>query len=40
MDFEVFLTGEKNLAYQQNMAGRRMAIITLSTSIFLNPTFR
>ncbi len=28
--FEVFLTGDKNLSYQQNLAGRRMAIITLS----------
>lgn len=28
--FDVFLTGDKNLAYQQNFAGRRMAIITLS----------
>ncbi len=28
--FEVFLTGDKNLSYQQNLAGRRMAIVTLS----------
>ena len=28
--FEVFLAGDKNLAYQQNLAGRRMAIVTLS----------
>jgi len=28
--FEVFLTGDKNLPYQQNLAGRRMAIVTLS----------
>lgn len=29
-DFEVFLPGDKNLGYQQNLAGRRIAIITLS----------
>jgi predicted nuclease of predicted toxin-antitoxin system len=28
--FDVFLTGDKNLAYQQNLAGQRMAIVTLS----------
>ena len=28
--FEVFLTGDKNVAYQQNLAGRRMAVVTLS----------
>lgn len=28
--FGVFLTGDKNLAYQQNIAARRMAIVTLS----------
>lgn len=27
---EVFVTGDRNLSYQQNLAGRRMAIITLS----------
>ena len=27
--FEVFLTGDKNLSYQQNLAGRRLAIVTL-----------
>jgi predicted nuclease of predicted toxin-antitoxin system len=32
--FDVFLTGDKNLAYQQNLAGRRMAIITLSAIDF------
>jgi len=32
--FEVFLTGDKNLAYQQNLAERRMAIITLSAIDF------
>ncbi|MCC6537897.1 MAG: hypothetical protein IT162_10130 [Bryobacterales bacterium] len=28
--FEVFLTGDKNLAYRQNLSARRIAIITLS----------
>jgi hypothetical protein len=28
--FEVFLTGDKNLAYQQNLAARRIAIVTVS----------
>ena len=28
---EVFVTGDQNLAYQQNLAGRKMAIVTLST---------
>lgn len=32
--FEVFLTGDKNLAYQQNLGERRMAIITLSAIDF------
>ncbi len=32
--FEVFLTGDKNLSYQQNLAGRRMAILTLSAIDF------
>lgn len=32
--FEVFLTGGKNLAYQQNIAERRTAIITLSAIDF------
>jgi predicted nuclease of predicted toxin-antitoxin system len=32
--FEVFLTGDKNLAYQQSLAGRRMAIITLTAIDF------
>jgi predicted nuclease of predicted toxin-antitoxin system len=27
---EVFVTGDRNIAYQQNLAGRRMAIVTLS----------
>jgi hypothetical protein len=28
--FEIFLTGDKNLAYTQNLAARRIAIIMLS----------
>jgi hypothetical protein len=32
--FEVLLTGDKNLAYQQNFTGRRMAIVTLSATDF------
>lgn len=32
--FEAFLTGDKSLSYQQNLAGRRMAIITLSAIDF------
>jgi hypothetical protein len=27
---EVFVTGDHNLSYQQNLLGRRMAIVTLS----------
>jgi len=26
---EVFVTGDRNLSYQQNLTGRRMAIVTL-----------
>ncbi len=29
--FEVFLTADKNIRYQQNLAGRRIAIVVLST---------
>ncbi|MGA7218294.1 MAG: hypothetical protein WBX38_08275 [Candidatus Sulfotelmatobacter sp.] len=29
--FEVFLTADKNIRYQQNLAGRRIAIVLLST---------
>ena len=32
--FEVFVTGDKNLSYQQNLTRRRMAIITLSAIDF------
>lgn len=30
--FEVFVTTDKNLKYQQNLAGRRLAIIVLMTT--------
>lgn len=30
--FEVFVTTDQNLRYQQNLAGRRMAIVVLSTT--------
>ena len=29
--FDVFLTADKNMRYQQNLAGRRIAVIVLST---------
>ena len=29
--FDVFLTAAKNLQYQQNLAGRRMAVVVLNT---------
>jgi hypothetical protein len=29
--FDVFLTTDKNIRYQQNLAGRRIAIVVLST---------
>ena len=31
---EVFVTGDKNISYQQNLADRRMAIVTLSAIDF------
>jgi hypothetical protein len=30
--FEVLLTGDRSLVYEQNLAGRRLAIIALSTN--------
>lgn len=30
--FEVLVTTDKNLKYQQNLAGRRLAIVVLSTT--------
>jgi len=30
--FDVFITADKNLKYQQNLAGRSLAIIVLSTT--------
>jgi predicted nuclease of predicted toxin-antitoxin system len=29
--FDILITGDKNLVYQQNLAGRRIAIVLLST---------
>jgi hypothetical protein len=29
--FEVFLTADKNIRYQQNLGGRRIAVVVLST---------
>ncbi len=29
--FDVFVTGDKNIRYQQNLAGRKIAIVVLST---------
>ena len=29
--FDVFLTADKNIRYQQNLSGRRLAIVVLST---------
>ena len=31
-EFELFITSDQNLRYQQNMAGRRIAILELSTN--------
>jgi hypothetical protein len=36
--FDAILTGDKNLAYQQNLVGRRIAIVVLSTNHW--PTVR
>jgi hypothetical protein len=30
--FDVFLTADKNIQYQQNLTGRRIAVVVLSTS--------
>jgi len=32
--FDVLLTADRNLRYQQNLAGRRIAIVALSTNIW------
>jgi hypothetical protein len=29
--FDVFVTADKNMRYQQNLAGRRIALVVLST---------
>lgn len=31
-EFDVFLTSDQNLTYQQNLRGRRIAVIVLSTN--------
>lgn len=31
-DFEVMVTGDKNLSYQQNLRGMRLAVVVLSTN--------
>jgi predicted nuclease of predicted toxin-antitoxin system len=31
-EFDVFLTADRNLAYQQNLRGRKIAILALSTN--------
>ena len=31
--FEVFVTADKNIRYQQNLAGRKIAIITLGNGV-------
>jgi hypothetical protein len=36
--FEVFVTSDQNLSYQQNLAGRRIALLVLSTNYW--PTLR
>jgi hypothetical protein len=33
--FEVFITGDKGIKYQQNFAGRKIAILVLSTTDWL-----
>ena len=30
--FDVLLTGDKNLSYQQNLAGRRLALVVIGTT--------
>jgi hypothetical protein len=36
--FEVFVTSDHNLSYQQNLTGRRIALLILSTNYW--PTLR
>ena len=31
--FEIFLTADKNIQYQQNLAGRRIALVVLGTNL-------
>jgi hypothetical protein len=35
-DFDVFLTTDKNIRYQQNLSGRKIAIVVLGSSNGLN----
>ena len=35
--FEVFVTSDKNLSYQQNLSGRQIAILVLPTNRLLFP---
>jgi hypothetical protein len=35
--FEAFVTSDQNLRYQQNMAGRRIALLILSTNYWPAP---
>jgi len=37
-EFDVFITADRNLAYQQNLRGRKIAILALSTNHW--PTLR
>ncbi|MDX2227563.1 MAG: hypothetical protein SFY92_10810 [Verrucomicrobiae bacterium] len=32
--FDVFMTSDKNLRYQQNLKGRKLAILVLSTNLW------
>ena len=32
--FEVFVTSDKNLRYQQNLEGRKLALLVLSTNLW------
>ena len=31
--FEIFLTADKNIQYQQNLSGRRIALVVLGTNL-------
>lgn len=36
-EFDVFLTADQNLAYQQNLAGRRIRVVVVSTNDLRRP---